>query len=39
MGGMLQLLLLLLKCYPEEKNVERLLLKQKSKNLPNRSEQ
>ena len=40
MGGMLLLLLLLLlKYYPEEKNLECLLLKQKFKNVPNRSEE
>ena len=33
------LLLLLLKYYPEEKNHECLLLKQKFKNIPNRSEE
>ena len=33
---LLLLLLLLLKYYPEEKNVECLLLKQKWKNVPNR---
>ena len=39
-SGMLLLLILLLsKYYPEEKNVECLLLKQKSKNVPNRSGQ
>ena len=39
-SGMLLLLILLLsKYYPEEKNVECLLLKQKSKTVPNRSGQ
>ena len=38
-GMLLLLILLLLKYYPEEKNVECLLLKQKLKNVPNRSEQ
>ena len=40
-GGvlLLLLLLLLLKCYPEEQNDECLLLKQKRKNVPNRSGQ
>ena len=39
-GGMLLLLsLLLLKYYLKDKNVEWLLLKQKRKNVPNRSEQ